>query len=260
MLGGLVAALAALAAVPAIAADGTKTINMAKVTAGGFTPGDAPGFPLTISRPGSYTLAGNLNVPNGNTTAIEITADHVTLDLNGFAILGPADCSGGNPCVNVGTGRGISTPSVRFNLTIRNGTIQGMGREGVYLQGDSHLVEYLHVRSNGNHGVWLASSADLGGSIVQHCTVQRNGSVGIYASDGMIRHNVVNTNLYAGVGLGRGSAVQNLVTRNGVFGLSLSTNGAGAFGNVLGDNPGGNFTGFGVNLGQNLCTGAGGGC
>ena len=50
--------------------------------AGNVTPGDTPGFPVTISKAGSYRLSGNLTVPNKDTTAILIVADDVTLDLN----------------------------------------------------------------------------------------------------------------------------------------------------------------------------------
>jgi len=54
---------------------------------GVLPPGDAAGFPVTISEVGSYRLTGNLSI--GSTDAIEITADNVTLDLNGFLIIGP---------------------------------------------------------------------------------------------------------------------------------------------------------------------------
>src|ERR1035441_8295747 len=40
--------------------------------------------PYTISSPGSYYLTANLSVTNGN--AITITANRVTLDLNGFTL------------------------------------------------------------------------------------------------------------------------------------------------------------------------------
>ena len=66
-----------------------KLVTQAKVNTGNFTPCDAPGFPLTIRVRGAYKLTGNLTVPNANTTAIEIIADNVTLDLNGFGIFGP---------------------------------------------------------------------------------------------------------------------------------------------------------------------------
>ena len=54
-------------------------------------------IPLTITQPGSYYLAENLDLTGlpdpANTTAIEITVDNVTVDLNGFAITGPTVCS-----------------------------------------------------------------------------------------------------------------------------------------------------------------------
>src|SRR5258707_1116396 len=98
--------LLALALAPAslFAVDGQVLINQSTVNAAG-------GFPYTITQPGSYKLSGNLTVPNGNTTAIVIASDHVTLDLNGFSILGPVDCSGGFPCSGVGTGYGVSAGS-----------------------------------------------------------------------------------------------------------------------------------------------------
>src|SRR5262245_24689246 len=91
------AALATTAlAVPALAVDGAIEFNQAAVSAGGITPGDTPGFPATLSLPGSYRLTGNLDLRGEpsppNTTAVEITAKDVTLDLNGFAIIGNAVC------------------------------------------------------------------------------------------------------------------------------------------------------------------------
>src|ERR1700704_150875 len=74
------------------AVDGVVLIDQNRALAGNVTPGDAPGFPVTISQPGSYRLSGNLTVPDINTTAIEITAENVTLDLNGFSIVGPFVC------------------------------------------------------------------------------------------------------------------------------------------------------------------------
>ena len=96
-------ALCAGTAQAAPVTDGVTQIDQNKALAGSVTPGDAPGFPITITRPGSYRLTSNLTVPDADTTAIEIAADHVTLDLNGFAILGPTDCSQ-SPCTRRFTG------------------------------------------------------------------------------------------------------------------------------------------------------------
>src|SRR4030088_445528 len=76
------------------AVDGVILIDQNRALAGNVTPGDAPGFPVTISLPGSYRLSGNLTVPDANTTAIDVTTDNVTIDLNGFSIIGPTVCSG----------------------------------------------------------------------------------------------------------------------------------------------------------------------
>lgn len=237
----------------AIAA-GPVTLTQAKANKGGVTPGDAPGFPVTISRPGSYILEGNLTLPDGDTTGIEIAASHVTLDLGGFAILGPADCSGGWPCPGAGTGSGILTPALQANVTVRNGTIQGAGGTGVSLLGDSHLVEYLHVRSNGSDGIRITASADAGSSIVQFNTVQRN-YVGIYLSRGIVRHNVADGNVSAGMRLpGPGVASNNVFTRN-LIGLDLGSP-ASFFDNSFGGNAGGSVAGRGFNMGRNLCDGA----
>src|SRR5262245_60243098 len=108
--------IAFLASAPVLAVDGVVLIDQNKAIAGGVTPGDAAGFPVTITQPGSYRLSGNLIVPNSNTNAIEIASDFVTIDLNGFSILGPVNCAGGFPCAGAGTGNGILTPTPRFNI------------------------------------------------------------------------------------------------------------------------------------------------
>lgn len=79
------------AAVPGEAVDGVTEINQTIALSGGVTPGDAAGFPVTIDQAGSYRLTGNLTVPNENTTAVVISVEGVTLDLNGFSIIGAFD-------------------------------------------------------------------------------------------------------------------------------------------------------------------------
>src|SRR2546423_9959248 len=131
------AALFGGVAMPAWAVDGVILIDQNKAMTGNVTPGDTPGFPVTISLPGSYRLASNLTVPDSDTTAIRITAANVTLDLNGFAILGPTTCSRtGSPppgflnCF-IGSGNGvesfIASSEVPSNIAVINGTVRGMG-------------------------------------------------------------------------------------------------------------------------------------
>src|SRR5271166_431225 len=74
------------------AVDGVVLIDQNRALAGSVTPGDTPGFPVTITLPGAYRLSGNLTVPDANTNGILVMADNVFIDLNGFSIVGPTVC------------------------------------------------------------------------------------------------------------------------------------------------------------------------
>ena len=78
------------------------------------TPGDA-GDMFVISQPGSYYLTTNL-IATALKNGITITANNVTLDLNGFAL---------NSLPGTYTGTAIEIPGIRTNLTVRNGSING---------------------------------------------------------------------------------------------------------------------------------------
>jgi hypothetical protein len=57
----------ALIATPlAFAADGEILITQTRALQGGITPGDAPGFPITLTQPGAYKFASNITVPSGD--------------------------------------------------------------------------------------------------------------------------------------------------------------------------------------------------
>src|SRR5512139_1391685 len=91
-----------LAAGQAAAVDGLILIDQNKALAGNVTPGDAPGFPVSITRSGSYRLSSDLTVPDADTTAIDVTttASDVTIDLNGFSIVGPVVCTNTSSVAN----------------------------------------------------------------------------------------------------------------------------------------------------------------
>jgi hypothetical protein len=189
-------ALLAMTLVPACvyAVDGQVLINQATVNAAG-------GFPYKITQPGSYRLSGNLIVPNADTTAIQIAASFVTIDLNGFSIIGPTDCSGGFfPCANQGNfaGNGIETRTnnVYFNVAIRNGTIQGMGGNAILIRGDSVIVENMMCRSNGN-GIFVFGTSE--NIIIRNNNLQRNAGGGIAIDTGLVSDNLVRRNGSAGI-------------------------------------------------------------
>ena len=113
------AVLCAFMSTAAFAVDGVVLIDQNRALAGNVTPGDTPGFPITISQPGSYRLSGNLSVPSGQ-NAIVIAAQNVTLDLNGFNIITPTQPQIGGVAGIVSNG--IALPN---NIKIHNGTIEG---------------------------------------------------------------------------------------------------------------------------------------
>ncbi len=112
--------LAALAgSIPAFAVDGVVLINQASVTAAG-------GFPFKITEAGSYKLPSSLVVP-AETDGIDIQANDVSLDLNGFSISGAIVCDGTNCGTQPRTAvSGIS--ALAIGITIRNGHVRGFSR------------------------------------------------------------------------------------------------------------------------------------
>jgi hypothetical protein len=253
-----VALAIALLPVCLFAIDGQVLINQSTLNAAGGT--------YTINAPGSYKLSGNLQAKDKDTSVILISTSDVTIDLNGFSILGPADCSAGFPCKNIGSGIGIMTEQTTFpathsyfNITIRNGTVQGVGGEGIWLFGDSITVEKMQVRSNGRDGIAVVRSVDQQfNAIVRFNNVQQNGGAGIITQSGQITDNVVTQNQNFGIdmvhgdaGLPTGTVARNVVTNNLLGGLLLQGS-VSYIGNVLSGN---NVTG-GFNQGQNLCGGA----
>lgn len=129
-------------------------IDQTSALAGRITLSDAPGFPVTLSAPGTYKLSGDLVVPAG-ADGVHITADNVTLDLNGYTIRGALDCGGSGDevaCSGASTGSGvIADMSTRFS-TVRNGAVRGFGLEGVML-GASSTIDGVTARGNGTYGI-----------------------------------------------------------------------------------------------------------
>jgi len=180
----------------ASAVDGVVLIDQNRVFAGAVTPGDTPGFPVTISQRGSYRLSSNLTVPDANTDAIVVSASDVTIDLNGFSILGPVICSGGDfnqpplSCTGTGSGRGIAGGS---HLTVTNGTVRGMGSHGV-LASENCRIDKVHAISNGANGM-----STLNGCVLTDNVAMRNGTNGIFNQRGTLIGNTAVSNGEAGI-------------------------------------------------------------
>jgi hypothetical protein len=211
-----------LLATPALAVDGEILIDQAKVNAGGITPGDAPGFPATLRRPGRYKLAGNLRVPAGQ-IGIEVTQHNVTIDLNGFTISSnpPGEASVGVFAVDVA------------GLRAMNGTITGFRSFGVDITSVNGLVENLRIVRSG---------------------------IGVLMRDGRIRNSTIVNNSFRGIRCSSCLVEQNVVTGNGsgVGGGAVDVaDGAAVIGNVIVSNEGvglwstggiAKFSGYGNNV------------
>jgi hypothetical protein len=208
------------------AVDGVIEINQARALAGGVTPGDGPGFPVSINAPGSYRLTSNLSM-TGNTNAIVDSlaepVDDVTIDLNGFTI----------------DGKGSTTNGIQLsggnNWEIRSGTVKGFAN-GIQQQVSStgHRVIGVRVLDNSKTGIAIANGE---GHLIRDCTAIGNGT----------------GNLDRGLLIGANSTViGNTVMNNSGNGMSLGA-GVGYGNNVVNSN-GGTIAG-GVEMGTNVCDG-----
>jgi hypothetical protein len=124
------------------------------------TPGDASNV-YVISQPGSYYLTGNIIGEVGK-NGIEINAENVTLDLNGFELRGV-----------VGSFRGIRMADFRERVVVRNGSISDWGSDGAQLAIDSGIVENLRV---GRNGSWGVNMNGVYAGRISDCTFIFNGS------------------------------------------------------------------------------------
>ncbi|MGB5810714.1 MAG: hypothetical protein WBG86_09305, partial [Polyangiales bacterium] len=137
-----VAFLAALFPQSIWAADGVLEINQTCAVQTGCFPGDAAGFPVSITSPGSYRLTGNLTVADPNLDGIDIDTNTVSLSLSGFSIQGPGTS---------GTGTGVYQASARRLTRISNGTVIGFGESGVRV-GRFSSISQIRVIDTGSHG------------------------------------------------------------------------------------------------------------
>ncbi len=164
---GLLAAVSS----PVHAVDGVILIDQNKALAGNVTPGDAPGFPVTITQSGSYRLSGNLSLPDENTNGIEIRADNVSLDLNGFNIGGPGRPAA-NPLATYGPGHGVVSTffeggqlSNFKNTLVTNGSVSGVGANGINLQARS-IVTKMRIHNNGGAGIVTRNESLVADNVV----------------------------------------------------------------------------------------------
>ena len=195
-------AIVALTASPAIALDGEVLIDQAKAAAGGVTPDDSPGFPVTLSRSGKYKLTGNLKPPVDR-NAVVVTADNVTIDLNGFRML---------------SGKiGVNAPHAD-GLTVMNGTIANFSSHGIATRAFA-IIQDMQIADNGGAGV----SLDNNGRVIRS-TISGNANGVFCLSKCLVADNVITGSpIDSGVNLqttaGGHLVLNNVIANNEKFGI-----------------------------------------
>ena len=165
-------------------------------------------FPIKISKPGSYRLAENLDVKGGD--GIDVLTGNVTIDLNGFSIIGSSDKS---------SGIGINAAKMAF-VKVSNGSIVNMTGAGLVL-GDSGAAKGVRVNGNGADGVVCANDCE----IIDN-GVTNNAFYGIFAGqNAIVSRNSANDNRNGfGITVGQGSSVTENVANGNALGGIRGTN------------------------------------
>ena len=180
-------------------------------------------LPAVITAQGVYCLTGNLSTSMTTGDAIEIQANNVTLDLNGFKLGG------------LGAGDGTETNGIyanqRKNITIKNGIVRGFYR-GIWLDdpfpyttSSGHVVNDILADQNTVRAIVVAG---VGNTVRRNTVVDTGGSTqgssatGIYVlgSGAKVTDNSVSTTTAISTGVAFGmlfsSADYSLVANNTV--------------------------------------------
>jgi hypothetical protein len=246
------AVISLLLSADTIASEGVIEINQAAALAGGITPSDAPGFPVTLDQPGSYRLTGNLDFttisedPFG-VTGIVITAEDVSLDLGGFSV----SVGDTNPVPELSRANPISIES--DNVYIHDGAlIVSEGSDGSSGSGRLRFIERVRFEGSsgeqgGAHGAFRQSSSSVYlWNLASGLAIGNEGA--IFIKQGLVLDHVAsNQNVYS-----YGDSV--LVVGSRMNQLGTLSSGYTAYGrNVI---PGG-LTGSGIGnafqIGTNVC-------
>lgn len=126
-------------------------------------------LPYAITKSGSYYLTTNLTGVAG-TNGITITAGDVTLDLNGFALIGVTGSSNGV----------FAVPGLK-NLEVRHGVVRNWGGSGVDANVIGSQLLDLRLSDNGAAGARAGSQAN-----VLRCVATGNTDVGLYGGNGSL--------------------------------------------------------------------------
>ncbi len=158
-------------------------------------------LPFVISQSGSYVVVSNLTGAAG-VDLIQIDADNVTLDLNGFSLRGAA-----------GSLNGIRVLNTHRNITIVNGSLQSFGANGVDVQNASSVVlRGLNVSDCSSVGIQTNFNA-----VLSDCTLFGNGLGGMATGNNCtIQQCAAVTNFGSGFMVGFNSALSGCVSDSNI--------------------------------------------
>ena len=179
-------------------------------------------LPFLIESPGRYVLGGGLTAmpkpPRGAEAGIVIKADHVDLDLAGYALVGAEGSS---------VGVVASLPEKRdvlYDVCVHGGSLVQWGGSGLDLSVvDGARLYDLHASGNGTPKVASCGLRAGTAAVVRDCTANDNVGAGIIAgaasqvSDCLSDRNALEGFAFAG----QVTARQCSATRNGHAGFRL---------------------------------------
>jgi hypothetical protein len=175
--------------------------------------------PYTINQPGAYYLTNNL-YGSSNSAGIQIFANNVTVDLNGFTLRGVTNALDGFVIYQSSS-----------NVTVCNGMISGWGSGNYGIRGLGRHMSLKDLTISGNS---FGASCDAG-SIIQNCLITSNQRDGVNlngAGSQVLNNTVANNNTLGGPGnaalsvIGANNRIEgnHVTVNNGGLGISVFFN------------------------------------
>ena len=141
----------------------------------------ASGGTIVINKSGSYFLGANLGFGFSNASAIRVNSgvNNVTINLNGFSIIGTG-----------GTNTGGINASTNSGITVVNGTITKFAGKAISL-GPNSVVAGLQLISNGGDALTCTIGCLVTGNVINS-----NIGTGLVFNDATsgYQNNVINAN------------------------------------------------------------------
>ncbi len=161
------------------------------------TPGDANSV-FKITQPGSYYLSGNVVGPSGFHGIEILNARGVTIDLNGFTLIGEAGSLSGI------TGGGA-------NLLIRNGHIRDWDEHGIDVSASVRggVIEQVNIIGIPNFGIHFPFAG-----LIRECTINQCTGGGIFTDCCVMVRDCQFGEISGGLGI---ASVQNVVVLDCIF-------------------------------------------